>query len=77
MSKSVEFFFDFGSPSTYLAWTQLPQIAAAAGANIIWQPMLLGGVLRPPAISHQLASRLRAATPCRILPASPAAMAYR
>ncbi len=46
MSKSVEFFFDFGSPSTYLAWTQLPQIAAAAGANIIWQPMLLGGVFK-------------------------------
>ncbi len=46
MSKSVEFFFDFGSPSTYLAWTQLPKIAAAAGANIIWQPMLLGGVFK-------------------------------
>lgn len=46
MSKSVEFFFDFGSPSTYLAWTQLPNIATAAGANIIWQPMLLGGVFK-------------------------------
>lgn len=46
MSKTLEFFFDFGSPTSYLAWTQLPQIAAAAGAQIIWRPMLLGGVFK-------------------------------
>ena len=46
MSKQVEFFFDFGSPTSYLAWTQLPRIAAAAGAQIIWRPMLLGGVFK-------------------------------
>lgn len=46
MSKSVEFFFDFGSPASYLAWTQLPRIASAAGAQIVWRPMLLGGVFK-------------------------------
>jgi 2-hydroxychromene-2-carboxylate isomerase len=46
MSKSLEFFFDFGSPTTYLAWTQLPKIATETGAEIIWQPMLLGGVFK-------------------------------
>ncbi|HBX54375.1 2-hydroxychromene-2-carboxylate isomerase [Pseudomonas sp. UBA2684] len=46
MNKTVEFFFDFGSPTSYLAWTQLPQIAAAAGAEIVWRPMLLGGVFK-------------------------------
>ncbi|WP_137818725.1 2-hydroxychromene-2-carboxylate isomerase [Pseudomonas sp. 2FG] len=46
MSRSVEFFFDFGSPATYLAWTQLPKIAAEAGAEITWRPMLLGGVFK-------------------------------
>lgn len=46
MHKSVEFFFDFGSPTTYLAWTQLPKIAVAAGAEIVWRPMLLGGVFK-------------------------------
>ena len=46
MSKQVEFFFDFGSPAAYLAWTQLPTIAAAAGATIVWRPMLLGGVFK-------------------------------
>jgi 2-hydroxychromene-2-carboxylate isomerase len=42
----VEFFFDFGSPTTYLAWTQLPKIAAECGATIEWRPMLLGGVFK-------------------------------
>jgi 2-hydroxychromene-2-carboxylate isomerase len=46
MSKTVEFFFDFGSPTAYLAWTQLPKIAAASGATLIWRPMLLGGVFK-------------------------------
>ena len=46
MTKSVEFFFDFGSPTTYLAFTQLPRIAADCGAEVVWRPMLLGGVFK-------------------------------
>jgi 2-hydroxychromene-2-carboxylate isomerase len=46
MSKTVEFFFDFGSPTSYLAYTQLPKIAASAGAEVLWRPMLLGGVFK-------------------------------
>jgi 2-hydroxychromene-2-carboxylate isomerase len=46
MNKTVEFFFDFGSPASYLAWTQLPRITNAAGAQIVWRPMLLGGVFK-------------------------------
>ncbi|MEN0107375.1 MAG: 2-hydroxychromene-2-carboxylate isomerase [Pseudomonas sp.] len=46
MSKTLEFFFDVGSPTTYLAWTQLPKIAADAGVEITWKPMLLGGVFK-------------------------------
>jgi len=44
--RAVEFFFDFGSPATYLAWTQLPQICADTGAELIYRPMLLGGVFQ-------------------------------
>ena len=44
MSKTVEFYFDVGSPSSYLAWTQLPKICADAGALLVYRPMLLGGV---------------------------------
>ena len=44
--KTVEFFFDVGSPNSYLAYTQLPRIAAEAGAELLWRPMLLGGVFK-------------------------------
>jgi 2-hydroxychromene-2-carboxylate isomerase len=44
--KAIEFFFDVGSPTAYLAFTQLPTIAKEAGANIVWRPMLLGGVFK-------------------------------
>jgi 2-hydroxychromene-2-carboxylate isomerase len=46
MSKTVEFFFDFGSPTSYLAWTQLPRIALEHGAEIIWRPVLLGAIFK-------------------------------
>lgn len=46
MSKTVEFLFDVGSPYTYLAYHQLPKIAQAHGAEIIWTPVLLGGIFQ-------------------------------
>lgn len=46
MAKTVEFFFDFGSPTAYLAWTQLPQLAADCGAELKYRPMLLGGIFK-------------------------------
>lgn len=44
MSKKAEFYFDVGSPASYLAWTQLPALCGAAGAELVYKPMLLGGV---------------------------------
>jgi 2-hydroxychromene-2-carboxylate isomerase len=46
LAKTVEFYFDFGSPYSYLAYKALPAIAAAHGAQILWRPMLLGGVFK-------------------------------
>lgn len=46
MSKSVEFYFDFGSPTSYLAYTQLPGLCAEAGAELVYRPVLLGGVFQ-------------------------------
>ena len=46
MSKQVEFYFDFGSPYTYLAFHELPKIAKKHQAEIVWRPMLLGGVFQ-------------------------------
>ena len=44
--KTIEFFFDFGSPTSYLAYKALPALAAEAGARIVYRPMLLGGVFK-------------------------------
>lgn len=44
--KRLEFFFDFGSPTTYLAHTQMPVLAQRTGAEIVYRPMLLGGVFK-------------------------------
>lgn len=44
MSKAVDFYFDVGSPASYLAWTQLPRLCEEQGAQLVYKPMLLGGV---------------------------------
>jgi len=46
MGKTIEFYFDFGSPTAYLAYTQLPKIAADTGAELIYKPVLLGGIFQ-------------------------------
>ena len=46
MTKTVECFFDVGSPASYLAWTQLPALAERQQTQLIWKPMLLGGVFK-------------------------------
>lgn len=46
MAKTVEFFFDFGSPTSFVAHRRLPAITAAAGAELRYRPMLLGGVMK-------------------------------
>jgi 2-hydroxychromene-2-carboxylate isomerase len=44
--ERVEFFFDLGSPWSYLASTQLDGLAERTGASVIWRPFLLGGVFK-------------------------------
>ena len=46
MSKTLEFFFDVGSPTAYLAFTQLPKLAFESSATLRYRPMLLGGVFK-------------------------------
>lgn len=41
---TIEFYYDFGSPAAYLAWTQLPVLEAAG--EVALKPMLLGGVFK-------------------------------
>lgn len=44
MSKKIDFYFDYGSPTSYLAYVQLPGIVERTGAEVIYKPILLGGV---------------------------------
>ena len=46
MIKTVTFYFDYGSPATYLAWTQINNIIEEANATLTMIPMLLGGVFK-------------------------------
>ncbi|WP_415766926.1 2-hydroxychromene-2-carboxylate isomerase [Pseudomonas sp. ZB1P45] len=46
MSKTVEFYFDLGSPATYLAYTQLPKICEQTDSQLIYIPILLGGIFK-------------------------------
>ena len=60
MPKQVEFFYDFTSPTAYLAWRRLPGVLERTGAKVKYRPMFLGGVMqttgnRPPGTLPQKA----------------------
>ena len=40
----LEFFFDCSSPWTYLAFTRIHDVIARTKAEIVWKPILVGGV---------------------------------
>ena len=42
----LELWFDFSCPYAYLASRRAPHVARAAGVELVWKPMLLGGVFR-------------------------------
>lgn len=46
MAGTLEFYFDYGSPYSYLADTQVEAIARRTGATLARKPMLLGGVFK-------------------------------
>jgi len=42
----VSFYYDYGSPYAYIAWTQLPGMCEHFGAEIDYHPVLLGGLFK-------------------------------
>jgi len=40
----LEFFFDCSSPWTYLAFHKIEDVCREAGAELVWRPILVGGV---------------------------------
>ncbi len=54
MSRRVEYFFDYVSPFSYLADSQVPELIKRTGAELVYRPFFLGGVMqasgnKPPA----------------------------
>lgn len=46
MVRTLEFYYDYGSPYSYLADTQVETIAKRTGAALVCKPMLLGGIFK-------------------------------
>ncbi|MGH2901401.1 MAG: 2-hydroxychromene-2-carboxylate isomerase [Solirubrobacteraceae bacterium] len=46
MPRRVELFYDYVSPFSYLANSQIPGLAKRTGAEVVYRPFLLGGVMQ-------------------------------
>lgn len=46
MTKTLEFYFDFGSPNAYLAHHAMKDVIHRTGAELIYRPVLLGGIFK-------------------------------
>lgn len=46
MPRTVEFYFDYGSPYSYIGHVRLPAVLQRTGAEARYRPMLLGGVFQ-------------------------------
>lgn len=44
MARQLDFYFDCSSPWTYLAFHTIQPLAQEAGAEIVWKPILVGGM---------------------------------
>ncbi|MDY7577422.1 2-hydroxychromene-2-carboxylate isomerase [Herbaspirillum sp. RTI4] len=46
MSTALDFYFDFSSPYGYFGATKIEALAAAAGREVEWHPLLLGAIFK-------------------------------
>jgi len=46
MSRTFEYFFDYVSPYSYLADSQVPALVERTGAELVYRPFFLGGVMQ-------------------------------
>ena len=44
--KQITFYFDLGSPYSYVGFHRIQQIAEEYQTEVVWKPMLLGGVFK-------------------------------
>ena len=71
MKTQLEFFFDVGSPYTYLTTTVIGERASALGVEVQWRPLPLGGLFKllgggGPAFVHPLKMQFQARDLARV-----------
>ena len=54
MTKIIEFYFDVGSPTAYLAFKRLQQLQQQYNCSIDYRPVLLGGLFKAYGNSKQV-----------------------
>ncbi|MCK5772127.1 2-hydroxychromene-2-carboxylate isomerase [Algiphilus sp.] len=61
MPQRIDFYFDFGSPTAYLAWTRLPGMARDNDAELVYHPVLLGGIFQATGNASPMTNAAKAA----------------
>lgn len=59
----LEFFFDFSSPWTYMAFTQIGPLCKETGAELIWKPFYVAAVFRE--ANHEVAAKRAVPVPAK------------
>lgn len=62
--KTVEFFFDFSSPWTYMAYTQIEMICRETGADLVWRPFYVAAVFRE--VNHNVTDMRAKPVPAKL-----------
>ena len=62
----IEFFFDCSSPWTYLAFLKIQVLAAEFNADIVWRPILVGGIFNAVNPGVEYKKRLEVDPPAKI-----------
>ncbi|MDH3703330.1 MAG: 2-hydroxychromene-2-carboxylate isomerase [Alphaproteobacteria bacterium] len=60
----LEFFFDFSSPWTYMAFTRTGPLCAETGAALIWKPFYVAAVFRQ--ANHEVAAKRAVPVPAKL-----------
>ena len=60
----LEFFFDFSSPWTYMAFTRIGPLCAETGAELLWKPFYVAAVFRE--ANHEVAAKRAAPVPAKL-----------
>ena len=61
MSNAITFYFDFVSPYSYLAQTQMAKLASETGARIEYVPVFMGGIYQAQGIKAPASNPSKAA----------------